>query len=72
VFRASVYALRLKAGARYVIRRDLLSDSSGQGRMSLSAREEEPSGAATDLFPAQSAADLQACKNWEQTTRDRP
>jgi hypothetical protein len=70
-FPPTVYALRMKAGARYVIRRDLLSDSSGHGRISLSAREEEPSGAATDLLPAQSADDLQACKNWEETTQTR-
>jgi hypothetical protein len=64
-FPATLYALRMKPGARYVIRRELQSDSSGHGRVFLSAREEDPTGTATDLSPAESENDLRACKDWE-------
>jgi hypothetical protein len=59
---ATIYAFRTKPGARYVIRRDLQTQGSGQGRVVLSAREEEPGGLVTDLFPATSADDIKACK----------
>jgi hypothetical protein len=62
----AIYALRMKAGARYVIRRDLYADGT-TGRVSLSAREEEMSGAVTDLSPATSVEDIQACKEWKTT-----
>lgn len=61
-FPVTIYALRMKPGARYVIRRDIYTDSSAQGRVSLSAREEEATGAVTDLSPAQSDNDVMACK----------
>jgi hypothetical protein len=60
---ATTYALRMKPGARYVIRRDLQTDGAGTGRVLLSAREEEPGGAVNDLFPAKSAEDIKACKD---------
>ena len=67
-FPVTIYALRMKPGARYAIRRDMYSDSSAQVRVSLSAREEAATGAVTDLSPAQSANDVMACKQWETAT----
>jgi len=61
-FPQTTYAFRMQAGARYVIQRDLQTDGTGPGRVVLSAREELPSGAVTDLFPVKSAADVTACK----------
>ena len=62
-FPRTIYAIRMKASARYVIRRSIDVNSTGQGRMILSAREEEPDGATTDLVPASSMADIVACKD---------
>jgi hypothetical protein len=60
-FPRTIYAIRMKAGARYEIRRDIFAD--GQtGRLVLSASEEEASGATTELAPAKSAEDLKACR----------
>jgi hypothetical protein len=60
-FPQTIYAMRMKAGARYVIRRDIISE--GQtGRVVLSAREEAGNGATADLAPVQSTADVDACK----------
>jgi hypothetical protein len=56
------YALRMKAGARYVIRRHYSADGMTPGRILLSAREEQASGEVTDLAPAQSPADINACR----------
>ena len=56
----------MKAGARYVIQRQIYSDGSA-GRVVLSARAEEASGAMADLTPAKSADDVKACKAWEPT-----
>jgi len=67
---ATIYALRMKAGARYVIRREIFSEGQ-MGRVVLSAHEEEASGAATDLFPVSSAEDIKACKDWETTALRR-
>lgn len=60
-FPSTTYAIRMKAGARYEFRRDIFAD--GQtGRLVLSAREEEASGAMTDLDPAKSAEEIKACR----------
>lgn len=60
-FPRTIYAIRMKAGARYEIRRDIFAD--GQtGRLVLSASEEDVSGAMTELTPAKSVEDLKACK----------
>jgi hypothetical protein len=61
---ATTYALRMKAGARYIIRRDISSD--GQvARVDLSAREELPNnGPVTDLSPVKSPDEISACKAW--------
>jgi len=52
----------MKPGARYAIRRDLQAEGTGPGKVVLSAREELPGGAVTDLFPAKSDQDITACK----------
>lgn len=71
-FPSTRYALRMKAGARYVIRREIYMGSDGQsGRMVLSAREEQASGPASALTPAVSDADVTACKDWEATALAR-
>ena len=69
-FPSTTYALRMKAGARYAIRREIFSDGQ-RGRVNLSAREEEASGAATDLAPVESAEDIKSCKAWETTAPGR-
>jgi hypothetical protein len=70
-FASTTYAMRMKAGARYVIRRDL-SEGIGQTiRATLSAREEQADGTATDLVPAKSAEDIKACRDWASTALGR-
>jgi hypothetical protein len=67
-FPATTYALRMQAGARYFIQRQTVTEGVGATvRMVLSAREEAPGGAVTDLAPATSMDDLKACKAWEAT-----
>jgi hypothetical protein len=62
-FPPTTYAFRMKPGARYVIQRDIQTDGTGPGRVNLSAREELPTGAVTDLLPVKSADDIKACKD---------
>lgn len=69
-FPSTTYAIRMKAGNRYEIRRDIFSDGSG-GRLVLSASEEAPGGTVTDLAPATSAQEVTACKEWETATLAR-
>lgn len=57
----TMYALQMKAGARYVIQRHIYSDGSST-RVVLSAREEEAGGAITDLTPAKSGQEIAACR----------
>ena len=67
-FPATVYALRMQAGARYFIQRQTVLEGVGvPARLELSAREEIPGGAVTDLAPAKSVDDLRACKAWQST-----
>jgi hypothetical protein len=59
----AVFALPMKAGARYVLRRDLVPAGTGMGRrLVFSAREELPGGAATDLSPSAAWSDVVACR----------
>jgi hypothetical protein len=60
-FAGTIYAIRMKAGARYVIQRQIYSDGNS-GRVILSAREEDAGGAMTDLAPAKSVAEIRACR----------
>ena len=67
-FPATTYALRMQAGARYIIQRQTVTEGVGATmRIVLSAREEFPGGAVTDLVPAKSVDDLEACKAWGAT-----
>jgi hypothetical protein len=67
-FPATTYALRMQAGARYIIQRQVVTEGIGpKMRVVLSAREETPGGAVTDLEPAKSADDIAACKAWAAT-----
>src|SRR6185503_2309407 len=73
-FANTTYALRMKPGARYVIRREISEGLGGLGstvRVDLSAREEQASGAATDLAPARSAQDVKDCQDWQTTALGR-
>jgi hypothetical protein len=66
----AIFALPMKAGARYVLRRDLVPAGNGMGRrLILSAREELPGGAATDLSPSAAWADIVACRDANATLR---
>jgi hypothetical protein len=69
-FPQTVYALRMKAGARYAIRRDIVAEGA-VGRVVLSAQEELPSGMTADLAPVKSVEDVKACKDWEHTALGR-
>lgn len=61
-----VFALRMKAGRRYVIRREFVTGmSSTTGRVVVIAQEEDSAGATTPLSPIQSRDDVRACKEWE-------
>jgi hypothetical protein len=60
-FPTTIYAIRMKPGARYIIRREIRTGEMVASRVMLSAREEEASGKATDLVPATSEADIKAC-----------
>lgn len=60
-FPNATYAIHMKAGAHYEIRREIFADGQS-GRVVLSAREEQPNGAVADLEPAKSAAEINACK----------
>lgn len=62
-FPSTIYAIRMQAGARYEILRQIYSNGIGIGsRVILTAREEQPNGAVTDLVPARSADDIKACR----------
>jgi hypothetical protein len=63
---ATTYALRMKPGARYVIRQEIFADGY-RGRLVQTAREETTGGEATELFPAKGGDDVMACKDWERT-----
>ena len=60
----------MKPGARYIIRRQIISDGN-TGRLVLSAREEEATGAAADVEPVKSLDEIRACKDWAAATVGR-
>ena len=70
-FPSTTYAIRMKPGAHYVILREMDAEGLSRARISLSAREETASGAATELIPARSEDDIKACKEWERTAFPR-
>lgn len=59
----AIFALPMKAGARYVVRRDLVPAGTGmQRRLVFSAREELPGGTGTDLHPSFAWHDVVDCR----------
>jgi hypothetical protein len=61
-FPPTTYAIRMKAGATYIIRRNFPTDSMGPiVRIQLSAQEEDASGKVADLNPIQSIDEIHAC-----------
>jgi hypothetical protein len=63
----ATYALRMKPGARYTIRRETLTSELQTFRVVLTATEELPGGATTNLDPIKSGEEIAACKSWETT-----
>ncbi len=59
----TTYAIRMKAGASYIIKRSLSDTMGPMVQIQLSAREVDASGKATDLYPIKSAAEIQGCNN---------
>lgn len=59
-----IYALRMRAGSRYVIRPDSHLVRGVNDPVFL-AREEQSNGTASDLMPVKSSADINACQGWE-------
>jgi len=57
------YALRMKAGASYIIQRNLPDTMGPMVQIQLSAREVDASGKTTDLYPMKSAAEIHECNN---------
>ncbi len=61
-FPLTTYAIRMKAGASYIIRRSFPTDSMGPiVRINLSAQEEDASGKVTELNPMQSVDEIHEC-----------
>jgi hypothetical protein len=64
----AIFALPMKAGARYVLWRDLVPAGTSMGRrLVFSAREELPGGAATDLSPSAAWSDIVDCRTTNAT-----
>ena len=60
-----VFALRMKAGHRYFIRREIIRGiDSTSGRVIAIAHEEDSAGASTPLSPVQKGEDIRACEDW--------
>jgi hypothetical protein len=60
----TIYAIQMKPGARYIIRRDIYSSGVGAGasRITVSAHEEQANGAMTELEPVKSEMEIKACR----------
>jgi hypothetical protein len=61
---ATLFAMRMSAGHRYIIRREIVQGIGGQGRLTVSALDEDPAGASTPLAPARGAEDIASCQAW--------
>jgi len=59
-----VFALRMEAGHRYVIRRDIVENPGSGARVVITAREEDAHGASTPIEPAHDPAEITACREW--------
>ena len=55
------YAIRMKAGASYIIRRSLPGEMGSMVRLQLSAQEEDAGGRVTELNPMKSADEIHDC-----------
>lgn len=66
-----IYALRMKAGARYIIQQAYCAGMPFSVGTCPSAREEQPGGAVTDLTPVSFGQDILACRAWAATTLGR-
>jgi hypothetical protein len=61
-----VFALRMKAGHRYILRREFVQNmSSTTGRIVAFAHEEDSTGASSPLSPIQHSDDIRVCKEWD-------
>jgi hypothetical protein len=61
-FPLATYAIRMKAGASYIIRRDLVSGGTGMTiRIQLWAQEQDARGNVTDLNPIKSVDEIHEC-----------
>jgi hypothetical protein len=63
----TLFALRMKAGARYTVRQDFISDQGSRLRLIRSAREVLSGGATADFDPVKSRDEILACRDWEAT-----
>jgi len=64
-----VFALRMKAGDRYVIQRDIVENMGQEGRLVTTAREEDARGASTPIEPVKIADEIGACRAWQPSAR---
>jgi hypothetical protein len=63
---ATVFAIRMRPGHRYIIRREIVENMGGQsGRIVLFASDEDSKGTSAPLVPARGAEDIEACRQWE-------
>jgi len=63
-FPLTTYAIRMKAGASYTIRRNLVSGGMGMMiRIQQSAQEEDAGGKVTELNPMKSVDEIHECNN---------
>ena len=61
-----VFALRMKAGHRYILRREFVQDmSSTTDSIVAFAHEEDSAGASSPLSPVQRSDDIRVCKEWD-------
>lgn len=59
-----LFAMKMRAAHRYVIKRDIIMDMGSRGRMVMSAKEEAPDGNSSELLPARSSDEIRECQEW--------
>lgn len=60
-----IFALRMKAGNRYVVQRDILQSAGMGWRIVTRAREEEARGGSSPIRPILRSDEIADCKAWE-------
>jgi len=65
-----VFAVRMKAGNRYVIQRDIVENMGRGGRLVTTAREEDAHGASTSIEAVKDEAEIAACRDWHPARQD--